>query len=76
MHEERLRKLATSGDHLAEYYLGKYYLEEKGSVDQGLYWLLKSCYGDPRYSTLLLNQLIHKYPTEIKKIKKGITKEN
>ena len=70
--EERLRELASRGDHLAEYYLGRYYLEEKNLVDQGLVWLLKSSFGDPRYANGLLRKLATRYNTKIKNIKKTL----
>jgi hypothetical protein len=73
--EERLKHLASQGDHLAEYYLGKYYLEEINSIDDGLYWLLKSSYGDPRYASVLLNQLSFKYGSKIKKIAQSLNTE-
>lgn len=72
--EEKLQHLALQGDHLAEYYLGRYYLEEKNSVDDGIYWLLKSRYGDPRYATILLKKLSSKYETKIKKITQDLNK--
>jgi hypothetical protein len=67
--------LASQGDHLAEYYLGKYYLEEINSIDDGLYWLLKSSQGNPCYATLLLNKLSSKYGLKIKKITENLNKE-
>jgi hypothetical protein len=73
--EERLRELALQGDHLAEYYLGRYYLEEINSVDDGIYWLLKSRYGDPRYASVILNKLSSKYETKIKKIARDLNKK-
>lgn len=73
--EEKLQHLALQGDHLAEYYLGRYYLEEKNSVDDGIYWLLKSRYGNPCYAMLLLNKLSFKYDLKIKKIAQNLNKK-
>ena len=70
--EEKLKTLASRGDSLAQYYLGRYYLEEKHSVDQGLIWLLKSSFGDPRYANNLLNKLAKQYKSEIQKIKQSL----
>jgi hypothetical protein len=70
--EDKLKTLASRGDHLAEYYLGKYYLEEKNSVDEGLTWLLKSSYGDPRYAIGLLKKLATQYNAKIRSIKKTL----
>jgi hypothetical protein len=72
--EERLRELALQGDHLAEYYLGRYYLEEKNSIDKGLFWLLKSRYGNPSYAAVILNKLSSKYAIKIKKLEKSLKK--
>ena len=70
--EERLKTLASRGDHLAEYYLGRYYLEEKNELEQGLIWLLKSSLGNPSYASLLLSRLSTRYNTKIKKIKQTL----
>jgi len=72
--EEKLKKLALRGDHLAEYYLGKYYLEEKNALEEGIQWLLKSSYGNPSYSAIILNKLLMKYPRKIKKLKRSFNK--
>ena len=73
--EEKLKTLASRGDHLAEYYLGKYYIEEMNSLDKGITWLLRSSYANPKYASLLLTKLAHKYPAKIKKLKKDLKKD-
>ena len=73
--EVKLKKLASEDDYLAQYYLGKYYIEEKGNVDVGLYWLLKSRYGKPSYSSVLVAKLSRKYPNRIRAIEKDLVKE-
>lgn len=67
--EDRLKTLASNGNHLAEYYLGKYYLEEKNELEQGLMWLLKSSFGNPSYACKLLNKLETRYHSKIRHIK-------
>ena len=74
LREEKLKELALRGDHLAEYYLGKYYLEEKNAIEEGIRWLLKSSYGNPSYASILLNKLVMKYPKQIKELQKGFNK--
>ena len=73
--EQKLKELALRGDHLAEYHLGRYYLEERNLIDDSIFWLLKSRYGDPRYAAVLLNKLSSKYAIKIKKLEKSLKKE-
>lgn len=73
--EEKLKTLASRGDALAEYYLGKYYIEEVNSLDEGITWLLRSSYVNPQYASLLLTKLSYKYPAKIKKLKKNLKKD-
>lgn len=72
---EKLKEMAEKGDSLAAYYLGKHYYSDNIDINQSIYWLIRSSYGEYNSAVFLLKKLQEKYPKKVKEVQRKLQEE-